>query len=324
MIRLQRLSSTEGLYEPRPDYIHEVQRDGMNESWRGKIITWFHQLGESFKMSGETLSVATNYLDRYLSLKSVGSVNFQLASIASIFLASKVEEPRPFRTADFVALSDGIFSASDLRLMELELLCTLKWHLHPPTVTEFIHLLLLLFYRDFDADEAKAILEHAGRYAEIARMDSVFLKYPASMIAVAAIICALKHVGAAMPAVARWMHRVQGCRLAYTERPDAAQAISECGLKLIAADSSECSILADAEVERMTCNASSTASESAVDDDEREVEDPKSSKRSQSRSPNDVMDIEAIVYGSDHTHGGDPPKFKRPAESLLDAPAPIC
>ena len=49
--------------------------------------------------------MATNYLDRYLSRRSCGNVSFQLASIASIFLASKIEETRPFRTSDFVALS---------------------------------------------------------------------------------------------------------------------------------------------------------------------------------------------------------------------------
>ena len=106
----------------------------MSPQWRPKIMAWFDQLGDSFQLKAETLAMATNYLDRYLSRRSCGNVSFQLASIASIFLASKIEETRPFRTSDFVTLSDGLFTASDLRLMELELLCTLKWHLNPPTV----------------------------------------------------------------------------------------------------------------------------------------------------------------------------------------------
>ncbi|KAK7231918.1 cyclin D1/2/4 [Aureococcus anophagefferens] len=134
MKRLHALSSSEALYAPRSDYIDAVQVDGMKEAWRTKIMAWFDQargprvaqrgvsrgrparaqLGESFKLKPETLSFATNYLDRYLSRR--------LASIASIFLASKIEETRPFRTSDFVTLSDGLFSGSDLRLMELELL----------------------------------------------------------------------------------------------------------------------------------------------------------------------------------------------------------
>ena len=113
----------------------------MSPQWRPKIMAWFDQLGDSFQLKAETLAMATNYLDRYLSRRSCGNVSFQLASIASIFLASKIEETRPFRTSDFVTLSDGLFTASDLRLMELELLCTLKWHLNPPTVHAAAHLL---------------------------------------------------------------------------------------------------------------------------------------------------------------------------------------
>lgn len=352
MVRLSRLSSCEALYEPRPDYITEVQQDGMNETWREKIVTWFNQLGENFMMSSETLSVATNYLDRYLSLKSVGSVNFQLVSIASIFLASKVEEPKPFRTSDFVAMSDKIFSASDLRLMELELLCTLKWHLHPPTVTEFVHLLLLIFDDDDDDDgeqcvsssrqylnmepseRQQQIAEHALRYADLTRIDSDFLKYPTSMIAVASVICALKQVGVPMTVVSNWMSRVQGCKLSYIERPDAAAAITACGLKLIGLDGGDYSMFTqacDAEVESALMSddsennadlqqqqqqqqtpttpssCSSLENELTAEEAINRNRNGKASNRDMnSHSPNDVMDIEEIIGNFEDE---EPPKF---------------
>ena len=47
-------------------------------------------------MRSETVAIATNYLDRYLSRRSCESVDLQLAATASIFLASKVEEQRHF------------------------------------------------------------------------------------------------------------------------------------------------------------------------------------------------------------------------------------
>jgi len=290
MVRLSKLSETEALYQPRPTYITDVQTDGMTKAWRHKITVWFDQLAESFKMSTETLSIAINYLDRYLSCESCGSLKFQLASVASIFLASKVEEARPFKTVDFVTLSDGVFSAADLRLMELELLCTLKWHLHPPTFHTFINLLLVLFEKDVDSE---LVGEQAFRFAERTRLDAGFIKYPPSMIAVASIICALKKLDVSQAVVTKWMQRVYECNLSYTRQPDAARAVTECGVKLIQLDGQQAALLnssmaCDAEVEHAT-----SASKTAVTDGATEEE------RKQAGSPTDVMDIEQIEkYGT--------------------------
>ena len=98
----QVLALSEPTYAARPDYIEAVQKHGMVVDWRLKIVAWFDQLGDAFDMKPETIAMATNYLDRYLSRRSCGGVNLQLAATASIFLASKVEEQRPFRTSDFV------------------------------------------------------------------------------------------------------------------------------------------------------------------------------------------------------------------------------
>ena len=164
----------------------------MSPQWRPKIMAWFDQLGDSFQLKAETLAMATNYLDRYLSRRSCGNVSFQLASIASIFLASKIEETRPFRTSDFVTLSDGLFTASDLRLMELELLRTLKWHLNPPTVHAAAHLLAGLLE---DIPEAagpcvdhEEVADRACAYADKVRADAARL--------VAARLCAPRDMGA--------------------------------------------------------------------------------------------------------------------------------
>lgn len=51
------------------DYLKTVQVHGMTEEWRVKIATWFHQLGDAFKLSATTLAYAMSFLDRYLSRK---------------------------------------------------------------------------------------------------------------------------------------------------------------------------------------------------------------------------------------------------------------
>ncbi|KAH8067438.1 hypothetical protein JL721_7549 [Aureococcus anophagefferens] len=147
--------------------------DGMKEAWRTKIMAW-------------------------------------LASIASIFLASKIEETRPFRTSDFVTLSDGLFSGSDLRLMELELLCALKWHLNPPTIRRRS---TACSRSSTTASPSTSPPSAAALASADAPGDVHFLKYPPSMIAVAAVIIGLKREGADVATVAEW-----------TRRPDDADA----------------------------------------------------------------------------------------------------
>ena len=262
----------------------------MSPQWRPKIMAWFDQLGDSFQLKAETLAMATNYLDRYLSRRSCGNVSFQLASIASIFLASKIEETRPFRTSDFVTLSDGLFSGSDLRLMELELLCALKWHLNPPTIQASVHGLLTLFDDRFDVDVA-AVGRRALASADRVRGDVHFLKYPPSMIAVAAVIIGLKREGADVATVAEWTRRVHDCRFSYAARGDAARAITECGLRLMDLDGPKPDD-ADAEVVHATTGRPPPVSTAGPEvDAARAASDDEGRDRV---SPNNVMDVAAV------------------------------
>lgn len=206
----------------------------MTEAWRLKMTSWFDQLAESCELSQETLSIATNYLDRYLSVESCCSQRFQLASVAAIFLASKVEESRPFKTTDFETLSDGAFTPVHVRFMELELLCTLRWRLHPPTVQSFIHLLCVLVDDSMDQD---AVADAALRFAQQSRPRIQFVQYPPSMIAVASILCALKTLDVDACIVADWMNTVnECCEFCYSSLPRASDLVTRCGLMLIHID----------------------------------------------------------------------------------------
>ena len=139
---LASMTRAEAFYrvEP-PDYIDRVQRHGMTPQWRARITEWYAQLATSFKLSDGTTCMAVNFLDRYLAATSCSGVSFQLVAVAALFLACKIEEPRPITTSDFAALSEGVFAPEDVRLMELELLCALGWRINPPTTSGFCALL---------------------------------------------------------------------------------------------------------------------------------------------------------------------------------------
>ena len=301
--RLLTLAWSEDVYRPRADYIESVQKHGMVEEWRVKITAWFDQLGEAFDMKSETVAMATNYLDRYLSRRSCGGVNLQLAATASIFLASKVEEQRPFRTSDLVTLSGGLLMAEDIRLMELELVSTLGWYLNPPTIHASVHQLLVLLERqasfDFDGDR----LERAAfEFADRSRGQLAFLKFPPSMIAVAAVVCALRDAGGTVAASRAFLDVVRAVGFPYAQDDDAPHLVKQCGLLLL--DTREhnkappCDDADDLEVRNATENADDHPLLADSDDDDMAHE--------HAPSPTDVMDTGRI-----HDFARAPSPFKR-------------
>ncbi|KAH8072364.1 N-acetylgalactosaminyltransferase 7 [Aureococcus anophagefferens] len=188
------LALSEPTYAARPDYIEAVQKHGMVVDWRLKIVAWFDQLGDAFDMKPETIAMATNYLDRYLSRRSCGGVNLQLAATASIFLASKVEEQRPFG---------------------------------PPRAPR---------RRGADAGDAAELEDRAVAYADRSRSDLAFLAFPPSMIAVAAVLCALRARRADPARTEAFLAVVKAAELPCASAPRAAERIRACGVLLLGLD----------------------------------------------------------------------------------------
>mmetsp|Transcript_26129 Transcript_26129/g.78427 ORF Transcript_26129/g.78427 Transcript_26129/m.78427 type:complete len:364 (-) Transcript_26129:99-1190(-) len=233
--RLRAAAATETETAPASDYIERIQVDGMTTSWRSKITSWFGELGAAFAMDAATIAVATNYLDRYLSRRSCDSLDLQLAATASVFLASKVEEQRHFRTGDLVQLSAGLFRSSDLRLMELEITMVLGWRLNPATaVHQVADLVAVLGGVEGGAAADLARVEAAAlAYAEAARVDYRFLRYPATLVAVAAVLCALRRSAAQAAVAARFVEAVDALDFPYSRSPDAAHELHACGRLLL-------------------------------------------------------------------------------------------
>lgn len=101
------------------DGLAQVQREGMNATWRSTIITWYHQLKDSSNLNTGTIYVAVNFLDRYLSIKSVNRMNYRLVSLGALFLASKIEEPQPIKAYELSLLSGSVFESCDVRVLSI-------------------------------------------------------------------------------------------------------------------------------------------------------------------------------------------------------------
>lgn len=71
---------------PKPGYMKKQQ--DITSSMRSILVDWLVEVSEEYKLHRETLFLAVNYIDRFLSQMSVQRSKLQLVGAASMFLAS--------------------------------------------------------------------------------------------------------------------------------------------------------------------------------------------------------------------------------------------
>ncbi|XP_077211616.1 cyclin-D3-1-like [Tasmannia lanceolata] len=109
---------------------------------RRDAIHWVLKVNAHYSFSALTAVLSVNYFDRFLA-----SLHFQrdkpwmmqLAAVACLSLAAKVEETQVPLLLDLqVEETRYVFEAKTIQRMELLVLSTLKWKMHPVTPLSFI------------------------------------------------------------------------------------------------------------------------------------------------------------------------------------------
>ncbi|NP_001087670.1 cyclin A1 L homeolog [Xenopus laevis] len=165
----------------RPKAYYMRKQPDITSAMRTILVDWLIEVGEEYKLRTETLYLAVNYLDRFLSCMSVLRGKLQLVGTAAILLASKYEEIYPPGVDEFVYITDDTYSKKQLLRMEHLLLKVLAFDLTVPTTSQF-----LLQYLQRHAVSVKT--EHLAMYlAELTLFEvEPFLKYVPSLTAAAA------------------------------------------------------------------------------------------------------------------------------------------
>ncbi|XP_069828194.1 cyclin-A1 [Dendropsophus ebraccatus] len=173
------LREAEIKHRPKPYYMKK--QPDITSAMRTILVDWLAEVREEYKLRNETLFLAINYLDRFLSCMSVLRGKLQLVGTAAILLASKYEEIYPPDVDEFVYITDDTYSKKQLLRMEHVLLKVLAFDLTVPTINQF-----LLQYLHKHNGGPK--IEHLSMYmAELALLqEDPFLKYLPSMTAAAA------------------------------------------------------------------------------------------------------------------------------------------
>lgn len=167
---------------PNPDYM-DHQND-LEWKMRGILIDWLIEVHTRFRLLPETLFLAVNIIDRFLSQKVVPLDKLQLVGVTAMFIASKYEEVLSPHIGNFVHVADDGFTVEEVLSAERYTLQTLKYDLSYPNPMNFLR-------RISKADNYDIQTRTIGKYLmEISLVDHRFMRYPQSHVAATAMYVA--------------------------------------------------------------------------------------------------------------------------------------
>lgn len=182
----------ESEYKQLPKFKYMEKQNDITHSMRSILVDWLVEVGEEYKLQTETLHLAVNYIDRFLSYMAVQRTKLQLVGAACMFIAAKYEEIYPPDVAEFVYITDDTYNKRQVLRMEHLVLKVLGFNLSVPTSFLFLNKMVEMVPVDEDEEEDKAKVRALAAYlAELALVDGeTFLKYPPSQTAAACVALA--------------------------------------------------------------------------------------------------------------------------------------
>jgi len=134
---LKSMIKREDNFQPKWNYM--TKQPDITFTMRSILIDWLIEVGEEYKLGTETLFLAVNYIDRFLSFMSVQRAKLQLVGTACMFIAAKYEEIYPPDVTEFCYITDDTYSKRQVLRMEQLVLGVLNFECAPPTPYFFVN-----------------------------------------------------------------------------------------------------------------------------------------------------------------------------------------
>lgn len=131
-------------------------------SVRAILIDWLVEVHEKFQCFPETLYLAINIMDRFLSENKVNTDRLQLLAVTALFIATKFEEIHLPKLAEYAYITDGAATKEDIKTAELYMLTRLDFEIAWPNPMNFLRRLSKADGYDTETrNVAKFLLEYA-------------------------------------------------------------------------------------------------------------------------------------------------------------------
>lgn len=110
---------------PNPDYVRGQTE--INWDMRQTLVDWLLQVHLRYHLLPETLWIAINLMDRFLSKRIVSVVKLQLVGVVAMFIAAKYEEILAPSVEEFVFMTEGGYSKEEILKGERIVMQTLQF-----------------------------------------------------------------------------------------------------------------------------------------------------------------------------------------------------
>ncbi|KAI9794690.1 MAG: G2/mitotic-specific cyclin [Piccolia ochrophora] len=164
---------------PNANYMEH--QDDLEWKMRGILVDWLIEVHARFRLAAETLFLAVNIIDRFLSSKVVQLDRLQLVGVTALFIASKYEDVINPDVAHLRHVADDGFSEQEILSAERYVLGALNYDLSYPNPMNFLR-------RISKADDYDIQTRTIGKYLmEISLLDHRFMEYRPSHVAAASM-----------------------------------------------------------------------------------------------------------------------------------------
>ena len=171
---------------PKPIYAKIKTQKEINEQMRSILVDWIIDVHYKFGFTDETLFMTVLIIDRYITIKHISKIRFQLLGITAMLIACKHEEINLPKIDDFIYITDNAYNKDEVFIMENDILNIFNFELLYPSPIKFYEYLTL----KFNFDKKKYLM---GKYLmESFLVDLKWTKYRPSVISCACAYIVMK------------------------------------------------------------------------------------------------------------------------------------
>lgn len=158
---------------------------------RELFVSFLVDIQEKLVLSSVTLSLALNYVDRYMESVAVHISKLLVLGVTSLFLASKMWEVDRVPLAIFLEVTENTCTRSQVHAMEQSMLTHLDFKLSSPTAVNYLNILGATLVPQLPLEDS--IVTHFAHYlVELSYLQRQFLEFSPSELAAAALYVGLE------------------------------------------------------------------------------------------------------------------------------------
>lgn len=125
-------------YKTLPDSQYIFKQKHLKPKMRSILVDWLVEMHSRFRLLPETLYLAINIMDRFMSVEIVQIDKLQLLATGSLFIAAKYEEVFSPSVKNYSYFTDGSYTEDEILQAEKYILTILDFELNYPNPMNFL------------------------------------------------------------------------------------------------------------------------------------------------------------------------------------------